>query len=171
MRRVINYGLWVMGLAAFLFLTCSSSLITYNYCYAQTLSSTELTSRAAQYDLKVVTYAGEVVGDVMVRGAFAWVNLNDGTNAIGIWVDKNLLKDIEYAASYKAKGDWLEVTGIFHRACPQHGGDLDIHAQTISKIRSGNKVVEEIDKNKRNAAFILLGTACLLLILRQLKRK
>jgi len=166
-RRLVNrlIGCW---LSVFLFAICH---LPFAICHAQPVSSTELISQAAQYDLKAVTYAGELVGDVMVRGAFAWVNLNDGTNTIGIWVDKNLLKDIEYAASYKAKGDWFEVTGIFHRACPQHGGDLDIHAQTISKIRSGNKVVEEIDKNKRNAAFILLGTVCLLLILRQLKRK
>lgn len=97
-------------------------------CYAPPLSSTELINNAKEYDGKSVVYTGEVIGDVMVRGDFVWVNLNDGENAIGIWLDKETAKEIQFTGSYRAKGDRLEVTGVFHRACIQHGGDLDIHA-------------------------------------------
>jgi len=140
-------------------------------CYAQPVSSVELINNATLYDGKVVAYEGEVIGDIMVRGEYAWINVNDGPNAIGIWIDKSLTKDLLYAGSYKSKGDWLEITGVFHRACPEHGGDLDIHAQGIRKIKSGRPVPERLNLGKRNLAFILLGVLCLVWILRLLKVK
>jgi len=138
---------------------------------AESITSTQLIENAKQYDNQTITFQGEVIGDVMKRGDFAWVNINDGTNALGIWMSKDFTKDIVYTGSYKAKGDILEVEGIFHRACPQHGGDMDIHAQVVKKIQSGQTVSETIDSNKRNIALILLGVLCLVLILQVLKKK
>jgi len=140
-------------------------------CFAQPISSTELINNAKLYDAKVVVYSGEVIGDVMVRARYAWININDGNNAIGIWVSKAVAKDIQYSGSYKAKGDVLEVSGIFHRSCPEHGGDLDIHAQYIRKLNSGRLLTERLNLEKRNFSLILLGVLCLVLILRQLKPK
>jgi hypothetical protein len=140
-------------------------------CFAQSISSTELINNAKFYDGKIVVYAGEVIGDVMVRGEYAWININDGENALGIWVNKNLAKDIIYAGSYKSKGDWVEVTGVFQRACPQHGGDLDIHAQATRKINSGRGISERLNPAKKNLALILLGVLSLVWILRRLKHK
>ena len=147
------------------------SLFTFSFklCFGQPVSSTELINQARLYDGKTVVYEGEVIGDIMVRGDYAWVNLHDGTNAIGIWVPKGLIKDITYEGSYKSRGDWIEITGIFHRACPQHGGDLDIHCQGIRKISSGKQLSEHLNIGKRNFIFILAGLLCLILILRQLK--
>ena len=133
-------------------------------CFAQSISSAELINNAKFYDGKIVTYQGEVIGDVMVRGDFAWVNVNDGSNAIGVWIDRDLTADILYTGSYKFKGDWVEVTGVFQRACLQHGGDMDIHAQNIRKISPGRPVREELDIGKRNFTFILLGILFLVLI-------
>jgi len=73
-------------------------------CYAQTISSSELIKEAKQYDGKNVVYRGEVVGDIMIRGEFAWLNINDGSNAIGIWINKGQVKDIFYTGSYQNKG-------------------------------------------------------------------
>lgn len=140
-------------------------------CYAQSVSSSELINNAKLYDGKVVTYEGEVIGDIMVRGEYAWINVNDGQNAIGIWIEKFLTKDILYTGSYKSKGDWLEITGVFQRACLQHGGDLDIHAQAIRKVRSGRQILERLNMSKRNLVFVLLGVLCLVWILKQLKLK
>jgi len=133
-------------------------------CYAQNISSTELINNAKEYDGKTIVYAGEVIGDVMVRGDFAWINLNDGQNAIGIWLDKNLAKEIKYTGSYQTKGDRLEITGVFHRSCIQHGGDMDIHAQDLRKISPGKLVKEQLHTVKRNFTIILLGILCLVLI-------
>jgi len=144
--------------------------LPYN-CFAQSISSPELINNAKQYDGKTVVYEGEVIGDIMVRGEYAWINVNDGKTAIGIWIDKDLTKNILYAGSYKSKGDWVEITGVFHRACVEHGGDLDIHAQAIRKIGLGRQTPERLNLGKRNFAFVLFWILCLIIILRQLKLK
>jgi len=133
-------------------------------CYAQQISSTELINNAREYDGKSVVYAGEAIGDVMVRGDFVWVNLNDGENTIGVWLNKELAKEIQFAGSYHAKGDRLEISGVFQRSCIQHGGDLDIHAQNIRKTSPGRPVKEELDTGKRNFTLILLGILGLVLV-------
>jgi hypothetical protein len=169
MRKVVSRQSSVVSIL-FLFL-----LTTYNLqlttAFAQPISSTELINSAKQYDGKTVAYEGEVIGDIMVRGEYAWLNVNDGQNAIGIWMDKDLTKDILYTGSHKFKGDWIEVTGVFHRACLEHGGDLDIHAQAIRKVRQGRQIIERLNISKRNLAFVLLGVLCLVWILKQLKLK
>ena len=140
-------------------------------CHAQLVSSNELINNAKLYDGKTVSYGGEVIGDIMKRGSFAWVNVNDGVNAIGIWVDISLLKDITYAGNYKSKGDVINVTGEFHRSCLEHGGDLDIHAQDIRKTFTGRANIEPLNMGKVSLAIFLLGLSCILWILKLLKRK
>ena len=144
---------------------------THYTAYAQPISSAELINNAKFYDGKAVVYEGEVIGDVMVRGDYAWVNVNDGKNAMGIWVDASLAKGIAYKGSYKAKGDWLEITGVLYRACPQHGGDLDIHALAIRKVSPGRDMSERLAPDKKNFAIILFAVLCLIWILKLLKRK
>jgi len=146
-------------------------LAVLNYCYAQSISSSELINNAKFYDGKVVAYGGEVIGDIMARGNYAWINVNDGQEAIGVWIDRSLTADISYTGSYKTRGDWVEITGVFNRSCLQHGGDLDIHAQAIRKIKSGRHIIERTNINKRNLAVVLLGILGLLWILKQLKLK
>ncbi len=149
-----------------LFLCLSTSL-----CLAQpVVSSSELLSNAKVYDGKEIFYKGEVIGDVMIRGASAWVNLNDGSNAIGIWMSADDSKIIEYSGSYKSKGDILEVTGIFNRACSAHGGDLDIHAQTVRRINAGRDIKERLNTDKVVLTLILLGVVIFLWILSLLKK-
>jgi len=169
MKKVVSRQSSVVSIL-FLFL-----LTTYNLqlttAFAQPISSAELINNAKLYDAKAVAYEGEIIGDIMVRGNYAWINLNDGSGAIGIWANQSLTKDLVYTGSYKSRGDWLEITGIFHRACPEHGGDLDIHAQGIRKVKSGRLVVDRLNLDKRNLVFILAGVLCLVWILGLLKSK
>lgn len=130
----------VFGMFVCLFFVSSS--------YAQQISSSELINNTKKYDGQVVTYQGEVIGDIMTRGDHAWVNLNDGYIAIGVWVRKTELKDINHFGDYRAKGDVIEVTGIFNRSCPEHGGDLDIHAQEIRKVLSGESSFNRLSMKK-----------------------
>jgi len=154
MKRAVAYPVTAISI---MFFSCM-------VCYAQPISSTELINNAKEYDGKTVVYAGEVIGDVMVRGDFAWVNLSDDQNAIGIWLDKKLAKEIQFTGSYQTKGDRVEITGVFQRNCIQHGGDMDIHAQGLRKISPGEPVQEKIDTVKRKFAIILLGILFLVLI-------
>ncbi len=166
--------LFVGRLPKFLILTYIFSFFIFHFsfiCYAQPISSVELINNAKQYDGKIVVYQGEVIGDIMKRGEFAWVNVHDGVNAIGIWLDKSLLKGIVWTGSYKSFGDVIEIEGIFHNRCLEHGGDLDIHAQSMRKIKDGGLIQEKLDINKINLAVYLTGVLCLVLILNRLKRR
>ncbi|MBU4251708.1 MAG: DNA-binding protein [Candidatus Omnitrophica bacterium] len=139
--------------------------------FAQPVSSSELINNAKQYDGKIVTYSGEVIGDVMLRGEFAWVNINDGKNALGVWMSAALAQEIKFTGNYKARGDRLEIVGVFHHACPEHGGDLDIHGRFLRKIASGRMVKEKLNFDKVSLIFILLGVLFLTWILTLFKRK
>jgi hypothetical protein len=128
--------------------------------YAQASTSLDLINNAKQHDFKTVNYKGEVIGDVMIRGDHAWLHVNDGAIAIGIWAPKTMIQDILYAGNYHKEGDIVEVSGTFHRSCPEHGGDLDIHASEIKKVTSGSPVVQPISGKK-----VFIGILSLMLIL------
>lgn len=134
-------------------------------CFAEAVSSSELINKAKEYDGKTVSFSGEIIGDIMIREGHAWINLNDGKNAIGIWLKKELAKDVLYTGSYEARGDTAEASGRFNRACVEHGGDLDIHAQSLSKISPGNALTYASDLKKISFAiglFFAIILACLL---------
>jgi len=164
----------MMSKLKFLVLGFSFTLFAFSFaltCFAQPITSAELISNAKIYNGKAVNFSGEVIGDVMRRASFAWININDGNNAIGVWIRLELTKDIVYTGSFKSRGDRVEVTGIFNRACLEHGGDLDIHAQALRKINSGRMVPEHVNIDKINLSLIFLGVLCLVLILTKLMRK
>jgi hypothetical protein len=150
-----------------------SSIINYpaSTCYAQTISSTELINHAKEYDGKLIVYSGEVIGDVMLRGESAWVNINDGENALGVWMSAALAREIKFTGNYKSRGDRLEIVGVFHRACFEHGGDLDIHARSLLKIADGRMVKENLNFDKVNLSLVIFGALFLIWILTLFKRK
>ena len=54
---------------------------------AREVTSTDLIENALALDGQTVTYTGEVVGDIMKRGDHTWLNLSDGSNAMGVWAE------------------------------------------------------------------------------------
>ena len=136
---------------------------------AQTATSNDLIVNDKTYDGRKVVFVGEAIGDVMKRGDFAWVNVSDDIDAIGIWMPYALAKDIVHTGSYKEVGDTIEVVGIFHRACPEHGGDLDIHAQAMRILKLGKVTPEKLSTKRTNIAIILLAGLGLLWILTRSK--
>jgi hypothetical protein len=127
----------------------------------------ELINNAKQYDGKTVNYRGEVIGEVMVRGDYVWLHVNDNIIAIGIWAPKTIVQDICYAGDYHKKGDIIEVSGTFHRSCLEHGGDLDIHASEIKTITPGGLVIQPISSKK---AYIGISSLVLVLLIYVLKK-
>jgi hypothetical protein len=144
----------------FLALLSLALIISSSNCFAQVSMSSDLLNNAKQYDGKTVNYKGEVIGDVMIRGEYAWLHVNDGFIAIGIWAPKTLIEDIHYAGDYHKKGDTVEVSGTFHRSCFEHGGDLDIHASRIKRVTSGSLVIQPISPKK-----VYFGVCSLMLVL------
>ena len=128
-----------------------------NSTFAQGVSSNDLIDHPAQYDGKIIVFTGEVIGDIMIRQDFAWLNVSDKNNALGVWLKKDLLKGIIYTGNYKNTGDQIEISGVFNRVCSQHGGDMDIHAGAIQKVENGGSIPYVADLNKRRLSLTLLG--------------
>ncbi|MFA5336916.1 MAG: DNA-binding protein [Candidatus Omnitrophota bacterium] len=145
---------------SFLFFVILCLSWSISNCYAQTATSLDLINNTKQHDGKTVNYKGEVIGDVMIRGDYVWLHVNDGNIAIGIWAPKTMVQDIRYAGDYHKKGDIVEVSGTFHQSCLEHGGDLDIHASEIRKITLGNLIIQPVSRKK-----IYIGISSLVLVL------
>lgn len=114
------------------------SSVTLVNASQQEVSIYDLIEKAKEYDGKEVVLEGEVIGDILDRGEYVWVNISDGNNsAIGIYMSKDLSSVIKTAGNYKTSGDKIRIVGIFQRACKDHGGDMDIHASSVELVSQG----------------------------------
>ena len=133
-------------------------------CYSETFD--ELITKCKEYDGKTVTIEGEVVGEVALRGkrkGFAWLNISDGNYGIGVFAPTSMVPVINHTGNYKTKGDTLSVVGILHRACPEHGGGLDIHAAQIRLTAKGH-YIQHIVKPERIRLFFLITLIAVIII-------
>ena len=126
---------------------------------AEEVDSNTLIEQAIAYDGQEVVFTGEGIGDVLNAGDHVWLNLSDGSNAIGVWVDKALTGDIQNVGRYAKHGDTVQIRGFFHRVCPDHGGDLDLHAQSLTLIQRGNTVAHPVAWWKGPLALLLTALA------------
>jgi hypothetical protein len=136
--------------------------------HAASYSSKALIENAKLLDGKKVTYRGEAVTAIMKRGDHAWINVNDGDNAIGIWCKALMLEPVKFLGDYKNNGDILEIEGIFNRACSVHGGELDIHANKVKVLKAGSSRGEKVDPGKTALAiFFFLLTIAVTVVFRK----
>ncbi len=123
--------------------------------YAEAASANDLIENAGRFDGKMVVIDGEAITAIMKRGDFAWINLEDGNIAMGVWSPASLLDEVKYLGDYKHKGDILEVEGVFNRACELHKGELDIHASRITILAHGSMIEERVKEKRLKLSFIL----------------
>jgi hypothetical protein len=123
------------------------------------ISSTALIENSPKFDRSRVVYEGEVIREPMLRGDFGWINVSDGNNTIGVWADKKAILQIKRYGCYHHSGDRVKVTGIFHRSCPVHGGDLDIHAQSLEIVALGKTTDHPVKAGKYFWVVLSLGLA------------
>ena len=131
-------------------------LFTAN-CYAVVWSSTELIEKSKELNGRKLNYKGELITAILDRGEYSWINLNDGSNAIGVWCKSSLLGGVKFAGNYKNRGDVIEVNGTLNRACSIHNGELDIHADTVKIVKKGHPFTRAIDLKRINSAITLFA--------------
>lgn len=135
-------------------------------------------SKGLFWNGKTVTFHGEAIGEVMVRGDYAWIHLNDdaymvknveegaklgGYNTgMAIWVPASLTKRIDTYGDYQHEGSIVEIQGVFNGACKQHGGDMDIHATSVKVLRPGHVVIDPVRPWKAALAVALAAAAGIL---------
>ncbi len=125
-------------------------------CKAKDYSNyNDLIENGKKIDNSKITIKGEAIGEAMNRGEYSWVNISDGSTAMGIWIDSKQAQSIKNFGKYGYKGDTVEITGTFNRACVEHGGDMDVHAISVKIIDAGGIVVIPISNNKKIVTVIL----------------
>ena len=129
--------------------------------HASSWSINELVENADMLDGVVVTIEAEAIGEVLERGDNAWVNINDKSNAIGVYVPIEEARKIKFFGDYKHTGDTIRFSAVFHNACVEHGGEMDLHASTITIVKTGSPTNHPIDALKLIIfgflAFLTLG--------------
>jgi hypothetical protein len=139
------------------------------------VNSASLVENASAWNGHVVTFKGEAIGEAMVRGKMAWIHLNDdaymwknieeGAKLEGYnsghagWISADLVMKIRYFGDFKHEGDVVKIIGTFNAACPQHGGDMDIHASTLEIVRVGHPVHDTFNTSRAIVALFLLAVA------------
>lgn len=131
----------------------------------------DMIEKSASLNNTEITVQGEVIGEALERGEYAWININDTTNAIGIWVKQSDVDQIKFYGDYKHKGDIIKVTGVFYKSCTEHGGDVDIHSTNIEIIETGHEVTEEISNTKALVTSVLFITMLIFLLIFRHKNK
>lgn len=142
-------------------------------CEAQPITNyNDMIENGKALDKKEIIIKGEAIGEPMKRGNYTWVNISDGSTAMGIWLKNEDAAKIKIFGDYKHKGDMVEITGIFNRACEEHGGDMDIHSKAVQSVDNGYKVEEVINRKR---LFIAFGgtiiTLSLVLLMKARKKK
>lgn len=151
------------------------------------VNSASLVENANLWNGRVITFTGEAIGEAMVRGKMAWIHLNDdvymwknieeGAKLDGynsghaVWISADLAMKIRFFGDFKHEGDVVKVAGTFNAACPQHGGDMDIHASTIDIVRVGHPVHHIINIHRAIIAGVLLAMAFILYWVRTVSRR
>jgi hypothetical protein len=124
--------------------------------WATTVSSTQLVEEPARWDGLTVTFAGEAVGEAMARGDDVWLHLNDdayvagtieqGAPPSGYNSGQAVVATADTAAAvtvfgdHRHHGDIVEVVAVFNAACPEHGGDMDLHVTSLRVLKPGATV-------------------------------
>jgi hypothetical protein len=127
---------------------------------AEVYSPAELVPQAVTLDGTMVTMAGEAIGDRM-RGDepdHQWINLLGAGTAVGVYMPSALADQVSVYGDYDHMGDVVEVRGIFNAACDQHGGDLDVHAESLVLLTAGRVRAHETRSWEG-----IVGGACLVL--------
>ena len=115
----------------------------------------KLIDNGKEYNDKTVTVKGEAIGELLERGENSFLNINDGTAAIGIYLKTKDGEMIRCYGGYHNIGDIVNVEGVFNRACKEHGGDMDIHCDSIEVVSNGYEKTHDISRWKKNLIFIL----------------
>lgn len=157
------------------------------------VSSTALIENANAWNGREVSFTGEAIGELMVRGEEAWIHMNDdaymyknleeypvaeqrehlgGYNTgMSVWIPSSLAKMITYFGDYKHEGDVVKVRGTFNAACREHGGDMDIHATSLDVLIEGHPVGHVLNRTRLGLAAALFVVAGVLFYARALARR
>lgn len=140
----------VFLLLAFPSLVCASTRV---------FTPTELINETAidrQLDGTRIVLEGEVISEAIERKDGCWVNVTDGSIAIGVFFkDKKNIEKIKYWGIHKVKGDIVRIEGTAYLADKSTGGELDVQGDSLTIVSQGYRIVEVVPLWKIIAGSVL----------------
>lgn len=104
----------------------------------------QLLEKQQELDGTTITFSGEVIGQPIHDKKGVFVNVMDHEfNALGVYLNPSDLSQLKHFGRYSSRGDYIQVTGVFHKICLQHGGDTDLHATTVTIKKPGEAIPEK----------------------------
>jgi hypothetical protein len=137
---------------------------------ASAASLEDLNRNPGEWDGKIVTVAGEVVGR-LDKGSHVWLNLWENGWSLGVWCPKEQAEGIRVVGDYLHVGDRVEVMGVFHSRCGEHGGEPDLHAENLRVISEGYEVPRTVNLLLLALSFAVLAAALSAALLLRLRRR
>ncbi|MGQ9475170.1 MAG: hypothetical protein ACUVT4_03465 [Actinomycetota bacterium] len=151
-----GFHLVVTSLALCLAILCLLACMSALASGSEVVNSASLLQEWEKYNGREVVFRGEAVGDVMTRGDHAWLTVNDdpyslkalhdaeelrgGNSGIGVWLPVSEARRVTRLGRHGSVGDYVEVIGVFHADCREHGGDFDIHATSLRVLEPGREL-------------------------------
>ncbi len=134
-----------------------------------------LINEATSLDRMEVVVQGEAIGEILPRGEYAWVSIQEGASQMSIWVPINLANQIKHLGDYNTTGDIVEIEGEFQRADEQLQGEMRVKANTIKIITSGQRRDHPVEQIKLHITiilgFLLLGIFVLSRVMKRRKQR
>ena len=120
-----------------------------------------------------VRFSGEVVGDVVnADEGYKWVNLmGTANNVIGVRLTDVQAARIQNVGGYHKSGTVLQVTGAYHVACPEHQGELEVHALSVEVLDNGGPATHMISTRWLVISVLLCVLSIMLLLIFILLRR
>lgn len=137
------------------------------------VTSTELLNCPEHYDRRIVRYQGEVIGGLLPRRDGTWVQVNDdvyagpvgplpghrqyhGANSgVGVRLPHGLAEEITTVGGPHARGDRIEVVGVFRRVDPGSREVTVVHADSLAVTQAGRRHPDPPLGDRRIAAGVL----------------
>ncbi len=86
-----------------------------------------------------VVFEAEAIGEALrAPEERRWVNVLAKDAPIGVVMEEGQARSITHFGDYRRNGDTLRIVGIFNLACDEHGGDRDVHAESVETVRIGS---------------------------------
>ncbi len=141
------------------------------------ISSSQVFACPRAYDGLEVTYAGEVVGELLPRTGGVWAQVNDDAYALetgpmvghrehagfntglAVWVPDGLHERIDGVGRPAMRGDVVLVTGTLLRADPDDGGGVTLRADGLEVLATATAVDVPLHTTQAIIAALLLAVA------------
>lgn len=165
--RALRSGLLVLALV------CVALTPSLAFAAPDPVDTIRLSMAEPRLDGATVRFSGEAIGEALKAGGDnRWINVLDEGVAIGVFAPQDAIAGIDGYGEWGREGTRIEVTGVYNVACPDHGGDLDVHATEIKVLAPSAERLHPVRPWKALVALVGVTIAAVLgLRYRALRRR